>query len=222
MTSVLALDLASRSGWAAIKDGWNAPRANFVDLPALDDMGKWSKAFIEWCIPKMKEFETENVIIEAPFIAKHRRKGGKGPCNVCGRDDFDLNIHEAEKLLSIVTLAKYCATMVGATHKTIARGTVCKHFIGKGNGKRVELKQGCLVACQKKGWDVTSEDIADALATLDWYVYAHKIKVPWNSDPAYGPLFTAPPGGIVVSKKVPAGMMNSVLSFDRERNGGGA
>jgi len=178
-------------------------------MPDTQDMGIWGDAFVEWCVPFMELSGVNHVQIEAPIIALHRSEGGA----------VKANMNEVRKLLSIVSFAQYAAVLHGATHGLTPRGTASKHFGGKGNGPRRELKAACFVAAQHKGWKVTSQDVADALAVLDQYTWAHKVSVPWDNRPLPGPLFTAAAHGTRIdrdNKRAASALTNSALSFDRQ------
>lgn len=222
MVCVLALDLATVSGWALWKPGLSKPRANWIKMPDLSDpknMGPWGKEFLEWFDGFAGLEGVTDVVIEAPIIAQHREHGAE-PCPTCGHVPSNLNMKSTQKLISLVSFAQLAAAIAGAQSTTIARSTVCKHFAGSGKGKRADLKTACYLRCTQKGWNVTSQDMADALATLDWYCHDRKIEVPWDCRPAAGPLFAAPLKGTRVdstNKVAAAKLLNRALSFDRDR-----
>jgi hypothetical protein len=212
MRCVLALDLATTAGWALFKDGLSKPRASTVKMPDIDPeegkavpdiaMGKWMEAFLEHFVPFASLEGVTDIVTEAPFISNH---GGSG-----------VNMYEVEKNITLTSAAGLLAVRLGARFKKIARSTVCAHFIGNGRGTRKQFKTGCLLGCQRKGWNVTSEDMADALATLDWYCHFNRIDVPWDCKPGL-PLFQGSPGTTITkaNKIASATLLNKALSFDR-------
>lgn len=213
MTCVLSLDLATITGWALYKPGLVKPRANFITMPEIEStdekavpdiaMGKWMDAFIEWTIPFAQLEGVEHVVCELPYISDH---GGAG-----------VNIHEVEKNITLTSAASYIAFKIGARFKKVARSKVVKHVAGVGSGTRKQFKGWCMLAVQRKGWNTTSQDIADALCTLDWYCFDQRIDVPWNCNPAPGPMFATP--GVAAPTKTEqaasAKFLNKALSFDK-------
>jgi hypothetical protein len=179
MRSVLALDPGSRTGWALFKTdaGMQKPRAGFVDMPdAGKDIGRWANAYKEWLLPFARLSDVTDIVSEAPIIAMH---GGNPDINV------------VIKHVGILVVNAMCADELELPRPEMAyRSKVCKHFTAVGSGKSKELKARCMLHCQKKGWNVTDLNTADALATLDWFVHERGIEVPWDCQPAAGPLFT--------------------------------
>lgn len=223
MRCVLSLDLATTTGWALWKEGMERPRANFIVMPEIDrdpqtrrapdiSMGRWMREFLDWAVPFARLEGVTDIITEAPFISDH---GGSG-----------VNIDEVEKNITLTGTAGLLAVELGIeSHRfrKIARSTVCAHFIGNGRGTRKQFKTGCMLGCQRKGWNVKTEDMADALATLDWYCFVNRseFQVPWDCKPG-PPLFQATPALTKITKdnKVAgAKLLNRALSFDRPRDG---
>ena len=50
----------------------------------------------------------------------------------------------------------------------VAPSTARKHFLGKGRGKRDEMKEAVQHQCQLLGWDVADDNQADALCLMDY------------------------------------------------------
>lgn len=202
----LALDPGDRTGWALAKPGLAKPRAGFVDMPdAGKDIGKWANAFEDWLMPFARLEGVTDIVSEAPIIALH---GGNPDINV------------VVKHVGILIVAAKVADRLELPPVVRAnRSTVCKHFTAVGAGKRRELKARCLLHCQTKGWAVTDENVADAIATLDWFVHDRGIDVGWDCQPCAGPLFTAEQGmkGTRIDKdnKIAAAvLLNKVNTFN--------
>lgn len=201
---MLALDPGQRCGWALAKEGAQKPRAGVVEMPdAGKDIGRWANAFREWLVPFARLEAVTDVVSEAPIIAMHS-----------GVPDINVVV----KHVGILVVSSMVVDELGLLPLVRAnRSTVCKHFTAVGSGKRKELKARCLLHAQGKGWNVSSEDMADALATLDWFVHDRDIPVGWDCQPAAGPLFQGQ-GVFAPTKKekvASAKFLNKALSFDR-------
>lgn len=222
MSVVCSLDPGTNCGWGLAGEGWAKPRGGVYELPDVErDIGLYAEAFVDWFVPFARLEGVTDVVAEGPLIVQHRDKEtGK----------TSVNMNEIETLVGIYTIAAYATRILGLPKMTrAARSTVCKHFIAVGGGpnyRRKYLKTATVLMCQRKGWGVTlpdetkpSEDLADAKATLDWYVYDRKIKVGWDCQPLPGPLFQGQQGVRIddSNKAAAARTLNSVLSFDRER-----
>lgn len=224
----LALDPATITGWALWKEPLTKPRASSIEMPDVDrDLGWWGAEFLDWLVPFARLEGVTEIITEAPIIVKHKHKGAE-KCPQCGQTKSDINYHEVEKLVSLSAFAALGARQLGVPFALIQRGTVLKHFIGVGprdpNYRRPYLKAAVIAVCQRKGWAVETakhpEDVADACATLDWYVDSKRIKVPWNCQPAPGPLFDQQGVRIDKTHQVAGSrLINRALSFDRAREG---
>jgi len=215
----LSIDGGTTTGWALVQEGAAKPRAGLVQMPDVEkDIGWWGEAFIEWLVPFSRLENVTEIVMEAPYIAQHvDPETGKST----------VNANEIEKLVSLAAFTAYGARLLNIPFRRVARSTVCKHFIGVvpgqklDSGRRVDrkyIKGAFLGFCQRKGWNVTSEDMADALGTLDWYVHDRDIKVGWNCQAAIGPLFER--DGVRIdpqNRAAAARLINRALSFDRER-----
>lgn len=200
----LIIDGGSTCGWALVKEGMLKPRAGEVEMPDTKNIGRFCNAFAEWMIPFCQLEGVTEVGVEAPIISDH---GGSG-----------VNVHEVDKLFGIVHAVEMAADRLGIRCERISRGTVCKHVSGTGKGTRRQLKTYCMLACQRKGWKTASEDIADAMATLDYWTWKEKIPVGWNNQPAPGPMFAT--AGVVIDKSnqiAAARILNKALSFDGDK-----
>lgn len=167
MPSILTIDGGTTTGWAHWRDGMPKPRGNTVIMPDVDRIGRFMNAFADWMMPFAKMEGVDQIVVEAPIIHDH---GGRG-----------VNIYEVDKNFGIVHAVEAAADRLEIPCMRISRGKVAAHFAGKGSGTRKQLKTACLLNAQRcRGWNVKSEDIADALAVLDWYAFTYNIPVPWD------------------------------------------
>lgn len=220
MSVVLALDPGTNCGWALAAPGMPKPRGGVYELPDVErDIGLYAEAFVDWLVPFCRLERVTDIVAEGPLIVQHRddRTG-----------QTSVNMHEIETLVGIYTVAAYGCRLLGLPKLVrAARSTVCAHFIACGGGpnyRRKYIKAATIAVCQRKGWGVTlpdksapSEDLADAKATLDWFVCDRGIKVGWDCQPCGGPLFQGQPGVRIdeSNKRAAKALLRSAQSFDR-------
>lgn len=220
MVCVLAIDGGTTSGWALWKEGQSKPRASTLQLPDTKNISIFAGEMCLWIKGFCGLENVTQVVVESPIIVQHKN-GEK--CEVCGRSDASINGTEIDKLFGIVHAVELAAYLIDIPCSRAPRSTVVKHIAGTGRGTRKQFKQYCLLGCQRRGWDVTSEDMADALATLDWYTFDRRIPVPWNNSPAPGPIFEQQGVRIEKSNKVAAAkLLNKALSFSAVTDRGAA
>lgn len=223
----MTIDGGTISGYALTKPGLVKPMIGFFRLPPTDRIGRFCRSMSEILVPFARLHGVTEFGIEAPIIVSHKDQHAE-PCPKCGKVDRSLNAKEVDKLFGIVHAVEMAADELGIACERIARGTVCLHVAGTGRGTSKQLKTYCLLACQRKGWNINyqsipeaAEDVADAACTLDYYTWKHRIPVGWNNQPAPGPMFEQQAGVRIEpsNKKAAARVLNSALSFERERHG---
>lgn len=200
----IMIDGGTLTGHALWKPGQAKPTAGLAKMPSIEGgigKGAYMNAFADWFMPYCQMQGVTEAGIEAPIISDH---GGQG-----------VNIHEVDKNFAIVHAVEAACDRLGIRCERIARSTVCKHIAGVGKGTTKQLKNYCMVGCQRRGWNVTDHNVADALATLDYYVFKERIEVPWNCQPAPGPLFEGLPGTRIEKSNVKAAerLINKAISF---------
>jgi crossover junction endodeoxyribonuclease RuvC len=145
--TVLALDLAKATGWAAGKP-CSPPVYGTIRLDGSDAV-----RFIHLARTVQRlivEHDVTDVVLEAPFI------GGK--------------LQQS----ALMPLFGYrAAAMIGAMAKGIEptsaeASRVRKHFIGAGGLKRQAVKAAVIEKCRWRGWSPRNDNEADALALWDY------------------------------------------------------
>jgi Holliday junction resolvasome RuvABC endonuclease subunit len=169
--NILALDLATNIGFAKLIGG-EVSHGSYRLPKTGEDVGRFLCAYEDWLRFLMTGPHFDYVVYEAPWV---------GP-----------NTHQAT--------ARKLLCLAGDTEKSVTRlqeqgvciqcrevnnASVRKHFIGKGNGKREELKRMTIDRCIAQGWLPKDDDDADALAVLDYA--CHILKQPLAK--STGPLF---------------------------------
>lgn len=166
MTAVLALDLATKTGWAA----WSPKRelaSGAVTLPSTGArVGAFLVAYERWLGVALDEWQPAWVIFEAPILPR------------------ETNIHTVRKLCGLANSTETICERREIGCREANNATVRKHFIGVGRGKRAELKKLTMEACKARGWGPRTDDEADALSLLDYAMAC--LKLPGLPE---GPLF---------------------------------
>ena len=151
--TVLALDIATCSGWAFGTPG-EAPRFGTFTLPQTgDDLGRFAYTFMQWLHAKISELEPKEVVFEAPILPS------------------STNIITLKKLYGLAVIAEVVCISKGVPCSEISNGSWRKSFLGQSypsGGTRDELKRAVISACRQMGWEPNSSDDADALGI--WYV----------------------------------------------------
>jgi crossover junction endodeoxyribonuclease RuvC len=142
---VLALDLGTKTGWAARFDSGAVESGTKVfDVPRGDSPGVRYLAFRAWLRKRLREVEPELVAFE-----KAHHRGGAATEVAAG---FSTRVLE------------YCAE-AGIEHTSVHTATLKKHATGKGNANKALMLQA---AAERWGMTFESDDEADARCVLAW------------------------------------------------------
>lgn len=146
---LLALDLASRVGWAARDQAgrvsWGADQVR-----GGDDIGRFLIAYDVMLCDLLTLHAPELVAYEAPWV---------GP---------NTSQDTARKLMCLAGITAYRCARRNVRSKPTNNASVRAHFIRQARGKRADLKRMTIQACKLRGWNTDDEDAADALAVLDY------------------------------------------------------
>lgn len=149
MARILALDLASVTGWACGEPG-GEPTHGYIRFASLGSSHEAIfAAACRWMIAKMEEGPTI-VVFESPLATSFKR--GK------------TNASTTALLWGLPAVVGAVAYMSGCYNiRKADTRDVRLHFIG-GNHKRAKAKALTVRNCQLMGWNVTDDNEADALA----------------------------------------------------------
>ncbi len=164
MTPILCLDLATTTGWAALRANGQVVSGAARIAPPKAPVGEFACLFGRWLTELVIQNAPEMIVFEAPFVGDRTAQA------------------TARKLIGLAVLTELHAYTREIECFERPYRSVVKHFTGSGGGKRDEIKARVVAACEARGWRPESQDEADALALL-WYA-RHCI-----GDPA-----AAPPG----------------------------
>jgi Holliday junction resolvasome RuvABC endonuclease subunit len=163
MPGLLALDIATVTGWAYTADPNDLdlePEFGSMRLPKTGpDIGAFLCAYREWLMPLIEQLRPKDVVFESPIMPATSQ------------------IIILRKLYGLAGVTE----MVCTEHQTACTEAymqkVRKHFCGharpgdrkaKGLERRRQIKAAVVQACRDRGWNPTNDDEADALAVLDY------------------------------------------------------
>lgn len=169
--AVIALDIATRTGWAVYRPSDLAPTwgAKLFRPAFKGDYGGPALRLLRFVRSMIAEHDARYVVFESPIM-------------VPGRD----TLHVARMLYGLALAAEMAAlteiTRSGkiVDHREFGRGEVLKSVLGAKPKGRPAQKAAVIRACQMRGWDVGSDDdAADALALLEHALGTWRVTVPW-------------------------------------------
>lgn len=142
--NILALDCATRLGWATLdRTGSVQSGLQVFDLRRGESAGMRWLRFTAW-LHQMHELDHFNVIA---YEQAHHRGGAATAVGV----GFTTCIDQFAAHAKIETMPVHTAT-------------IKKHATGRGNAD----KQAMIAAARGRGWSVTDDNVADALFILDF------------------------------------------------------
>ncbi len=154
---VLALDIATASGWATDGCAVCPPRFGTWRVPGgTANLGHAIFRFNQWLYEIAATYQPDIIAYEAPFMSSG---GGK------------TNPQTMFLLIGLCAVAE----SVAYAHKVRAIQahvqTVRKHFVG--HGRPDNPKKVVAARCRQLGWDVRDDNAADACAIWTWAKATH-------------------------------------------------
>lgn len=163
---ILALDLATKTGWASWAPG-RLLASGTMQLPKTgEDVGLFLDSYLKWLETTIEECAPKWIVFEAPILPKQTR------------------LATLRKLYGLANITELVARWRGVDCSEVNISTVRKHFCDRGTGPRDQMKRLVMDACRDRGWEPVDDNAADALAILDYS--AHVLKLPGLPE---GPLF---------------------------------
>lgn len=167
--AVLALDLATTTGWALHKPGMQRPFFGAIRFSsAKGEIGAQLVKFHQFLVDQHQMHKLTDVVFEASLIPF-----GK------------INPETIYRLISLAGHAEYFAHRIGARCFKVELSSWRKHFIGRnpagGGWKKDAAKKAALDACSAYGWATNLPDAAEACGILDFYLsLIPKYDRPWR------------------------------------------
>jgi len=166
MSTVLALDLSTRVGWAAWAPGESCPAWGVQSLPRTgSDVGRYLDAYRVWLAEMINQLSPGRVVMEAPILPS------------------TTNLATTRKLYGLAGVTELVARDHEVAAMEVNNAQVRRHFAGVGRGKREAMKRAVVNACRERGWQPDTDDEADALAVLDYAAHRLRLDPPWGAGP---------------------------------------
>lgn len=140
---ILALDLATNTGFAFGVPGIKTPRSGRMSLPDRGaQLGTFALAFEDWLGPILDKGAPELVIFEAPIL--HRKNA----------------LLVVRKLTGLCWSTEVMCKRRGILCREVNNLELKRFFAGHGWAQKYET----IDVCRRYGWDPESDDEADALS----------------------------------------------------------
>lgn len=163
MTALLALDLATVSGFAFWRPGMERPLSGTLRMPKTgEDVGWFVEDYHGKLCDLLTVHQPELIIFEAPLLRA------------------TTSIDTARKLMGLALMTEFVCRQRRLKYREANNASIRKHFIGCGRGDRKTLKAMTIKACQDRGWRPVDDNEADALALADYACHVLKVPVPWS------------------------------------------
>ncbi len=166
MNEVLALDVATVTGWAFGSVGTVAPSTSLEASAGISDPqpfsgverigskelsdGQFFAKYESWLQDLIVVNGPDTILYEAPYIST------------------DKHIKTARRLLGMAAITEKVASQMRIKVFEANNATVRKHFCGKGSAPRKDLKRLVQIECDRRGWIYADDNEADALALWDY------------------------------------------------------
>jgi Holliday junction resolvasome RuvABC endonuclease subunit len=157
MAKFLALDLATRTGWA-LRSAGGALQFGFEQLPPAhgEDYGRLFNAYRGWLRGMIAIDRPDWIYFERAMTNEH--EGQSAAIILIGLAAMTLEIAYERKV----------------PWKHIPVSTVRKHFCGSGKAKKEDVGY----RCRQLGYEVSDHNAADAIALLDYAEHKHEMAMP--------------------------------------------
>lgn len=144
--TILALDLATSTGWALLKNG--TTRSGSVSFPVArgESPGARFRRFRAWLLGRVAAERPEVIAFERPMAVKSGAA--------------------AQVLYGLSAVVLEVAEGAGIDTLTVAPSVLKKHATGRGNADKRAMTTAAAIRWKRPGLD--QDDEADALWVLDW------------------------------------------------------
>jgi len=163
--SVLALDIATTTGWAFGDAGEKPQHGTFTCPSTGEDLGRFGAAYRGFLTNLIRERRPKLVVFEAPILPPPKFDKAKG------RVVQFTNLTTVRKLNGLLMVTELVAGDEGVRCEEITAGQWRHAFLGQSyphGGKSDDLKRAAIAACRQMKWEPNGPDDADALGI--WFV----------------------------------------------------
>jgi crossover junction endodeoxyribonuclease RuvC len=169
---ILALDLASCTGWACGSTSEGVLEHSSYQLPKTgEDVGMFLAYFRKWLESTIARNRPGELIFESPILPRKT------------------NIITLRKLYSLAGRTEEIAYDLHLKCREENIGKICTHFLGRGYPAKGEpRKRATMTQCRARGWTVKDDNDADALALLDYALALEQPNRALDATPLFGGL----------------------------------
>lgn len=160
MMRILALDIATATGWACGSHDPVPVTHGVLNLPKTkEDIGRFLSAWREWLGHAIEQMAPTEIMFESPILTEVK------------------NITTLRKLYSLAGIAELVALDYGLPISEANLSSIRTHFVGMRwapkeitgkEARRKWIKARTVSECRRRGFRVASDDDADALALLSF------------------------------------------------------
>lgn len=162
---VLALDIATVSGWAFGDAGEKPQHGTFACPVTGDDLGRYGVAYRGFLRNLILSTRPKLVVYESPILPPPKFD------KAAGRIVQVTNIATVRKLNGLIMLTETTCHDEGVPVEEITAGQWRKSFLGSfypRSGERDDLKRAAIAACRQMRWEPNGSDDAEAMGI--WFV----------------------------------------------------
>lgn len=179
--AVLALDIATKTGWALHKPGMERPHFGVVPLPGKPgEIGVRMDALFRFLDDQHRMHGLTDICMEAQHVpvAAKPKFGKAPPPGEERRPIAQMNPDTLRMLLGLSALVEMYAVWIRARFFAAPISSWRKWFIGRGGQFRstkpgvpdLDPKEMAIQRCQALGWFIEQPDAAEAAGILDFYL----------------------------------------------------
>jgi hypothetical protein len=156
---ILALDIATTTGWARWDSGLNRPHADEVKLKAADEAKRFAE-FAQWLRAKLIADQIDHLAIEMPVPQRNGMT----------------NLGTLQTLHGLRAIAMALGGAINIPIIEVNNQEWRQHFLGQRvapksvpkDKRSAWWKKQCVKRCEELGWTVKGHNAADALGVLDF------------------------------------------------------
>ena len=162
---ILALDIATRTGWAVGEIGGKPVFGTYRGDPEWGE-GRIFSAFAEWLERRVEEFHVKQLFVEEAYVPRERMRFVRAGQAVPRAGPGPVNMDVIRRLIGLRAVARMVAWEQQARYEELGIGEIARHFTGHARwvGGRAGKKAATVRMARFYGFDVRNDDEADAVA----------------------------------------------------------
>lgn len=184
--TVLALDIATKTGWALYGKDMELPHHDSVLLKTPNhDNGTAGNRLRKLILAKHQAFGLTEIIREAVHIPAPQRIRDPGTGKWTIKHKVSPEI--VYRLIGLGFIVDCVADELGIPSWDVEKPTWRKEILGRGNLKTDDAKKRATDYCRQHGWHPADDNAAEALCILDYHLRLlsktdRALPMPWRDD----------------------------------------